>query len=142
MTHRCMYDSLNRLFRIGYDEEETVGSDSVVIESCWGSRSANPNNQKTSVSFMQNGCKNPDEKSVIIKRNGFGAAVDWKYQMFKWRKDSLLYLIELNLELFSIRTNLIKVKLGGTTSTIYLSSLSGMDVRRMHQTRAKPRLLR
>ena len=75
------------MFRIGYEEETTIGSDSVVISTCWGSRSANPNNKKTSQLFIQNGCT--ADRSVIIRRNGYGAASDWKYQMFKWRQDRI-----------------------------------------------------
>ena len=55
----------------------------MVIDSCWGSRSANPDNMNTAYIMIENGCS-ADPLGVIIRKNSAGEYASWKFQMYKW----------------------------------------------------------
>ncbi|CAG5109530.1 Oidioi.mRNA.OKI2018_I69.chr2.g4052.t1.cds [Oikopleura dioica] len=72
--------------RVAFDfaeNEAAMETDKVVIDSCWGSRSANPDNMKTAYMMIENGCS-ADPLGVIIRQNSAGAYASWKFQMYKW----------------------------------------------------------
>ncbi|CBY30548.1 unnamed protein product [Oikopleura dioica] len=72
--------------RVAFDFAEdgaAMATDKVVIDSCWGSRSANPDNMNTAYMMIKNGCS-ADPLGVIIRKNSAGEYASWKFQMYKW----------------------------------------------------------